>query len=69
MSLTWIPAQTTWPPLRTAFSAAGMRLPTGGEDDRSIARLRRAVFGHARPELAEASGKIPRRLSPARVKA
>ena len=31
MSLMWIPAQTTRPPLRTAFSATGTKAPTGAK--------------------------------------
>jgi hypothetical protein len=31
MSLIWIPAHTTRPPLQTALSAAGTRAPTGAK--------------------------------------
>ena len=31
MSLMWMPAQTTRPPLRTAFSAVGTRSPTAAK--------------------------------------
>ena len=33
MSLMWMPAQTTVPPLRTAASATGTSSPAGREDD------------------------------------
>ena len=41
MSLMWMPAQTTSPPLRTARSAAGTSVADGREDDRGVERLGR----------------------------
>lgn len=76
MSLMWIPAQTTRPPLRTAFSATGTKAPTGakmiaqssscgGESSESPAQLAPSFCAKtcpaASPDLVKAETALPSR--------
>jgi hypothetical protein len=54
MSLMWMPAQTTRPPLRIAFNASGDEVPDGRIDDRRVERLGWRLVGATRPRGAEA---------------
>ena len=66
----WIPAQTTTPPLPTAAERGGNQLAGGGEDDRAVELLRRALQRAAGPLGAELAGEVLRaRRRPARVNA
>ena len=57
MSLMWIPAQTTRPPLRTCFNACGNQRTDGREDDRSVEFLRRLLARSAGPCASERAGE------------
>src|SRR5437762_12524608 len=59
MSLMWIPAQTTVPPLDTAFRATGTSAPT---HDRRIERLGRGLVGAAGPVGTALEGEPPARV-------
>ena len=61
MSLMWMPAATTRPPLRTAWSAAGTSGADRREDDRRVERLRRRLVRAAGPFRAELAREILRR--------
>ena len=53
----WMPAQTTRPPLRTAFRAERHKIADGGENDGGVERGRRRFVRSARPDRAETSGE------------
>ena len=70
MSDMWMPAQTTRPPLRTAFSAAGTSAPTGAKMIAQSSGSGGACVGAAGPAGAELAREMPvPATSPGRVNA
>ena len=69
MSLMWMPAQTTLPPLRTRRSASGTSAPTGAKMIAASISLRRRLADVAGPRGPEIGAKSWPASSPGRVNA
>jgi hypothetical protein len=69
MSLMWIPAHTTVPPLATARSAAGTKAPTGAKIRAASSGIEGVVSEPPVQTAPSWLAKLPAAVSPGRVKA
>ena len=69
MSLMWMPAQTTVPPLSDGAQRHRHERADRREDQRRVERLGRRLVGAARPAAPSVRANACAALSPGRVKA